>query len=794
MKVKTKFGVLVASMALFSGALVGCGSDPAPVPPAPSSYNVQCTKDDAKYTVNGLQAKYTAGATVAFTITENDPTNYKVTGVTSTQTTVTTVSALSYSFTMPETDVSLTVGTKAVDKYSVTVSTDDIIINEQVTFTLKLGIQEVVNFTISKPASETKDLEIAENKVTFKEEGDFVLSFKDDDRNAVAGDFTFHARARKHGESEDDPLTSVEAVSYGHELPICSGDSDPDIADKLSERYWIRGEVIRFDAEYDPQFSNLTVTLEGGLSLYRIGCKSPLDPATVKVGSVLTLEGQFYNYGRDGTEQANGKVQMYTKNSPKSQVRGIDNSVLKSISLDKGTLSLITNESEVVTATLNPDGGQTVLWKVDNDQVATVTPSDGNSLQCTVKGVGNGETDVYAYVGQVVSAACHVIVSDTKSVLRPLSASEILTHQSMKLGYEDAGTYHFSNGTPVTETVYYMNTTAVEGEAAKASVSVKDGKYAIKFGDYYVGYEWAKGTDGNFHHNLRTPTSVDDDLVAWFTLDADTLTFSFEGKDDAKTVLYLVKHASQQTIRLSEYNNTSVVRLLGWAPEAAVTSVSLEDAEVYVDSSVTPKCTINPFYATVSSMVFSTEDTTIVDLDAATGEVTGKGEGKATITVTVNGTVTDTCVVTVNAAPTGQVTATFDATEYAGDSSHGISANGDKISVGELAIDSVASFTVDGWKSGSGNTGKMYKGSSTNKWAIRLYKNENAGVTIKLPEGYTLVSAVINIRVQQGSSSSDLYNLGDDVTLTVENNQATYALTANSALYYVTVTYAVANA
>ena len=70
MKVKTKFGVLVASMALCGAALVGCGSDPTPTPP--TTYHVQCTKDDAKYTVNGLAESYAAGATVAFTITENE--------------------------------------------------------------------------------------------------------------------------------------------------------------------------------------------------------------------------------------------------------------------------------------------------------------------------------------------------------------------------------------------------------------------------------------------------------------------------------------------------------------------------------------------------------------------------------------------------------------------------------------------------------------------------------------------------------------------------------------------------
>lgn len=790
MKVKTKFGVLLASMTLCGAALVGCGGDNPPAPPA-TSYHVVCTKDDAKYTVNGLAETYAAGATVAFTITEKDPTNYKVTGVTSTQVTVTTVSALSYSFTMPETDVSLTVGTKEVDKYSVTPSTEDIVVNEPVTFLLKLGETEVVNITISKGASETKSLEISDNEVTFKEKGEFVLAFKDNDRNKVAGEFSFTVRERAHGETEDDPLTAAEAIAIAHELDITwnekvDGKTVWHYGGVSEVKYYIE-DVVTFVKEQTPedidQFKNRTFNF-GEFQAFQIQWKSKDGWEVIKdiqVGSTVKIYSKLMNFGGKDTEKAKGTPETYKLAPEYPAIVKVDNETLQSITLNHSTLSMIPGDKETLVATLVPSAGQNILWDSSNPAVATVAGG-------LVEALAIGETTITASVGDK-TAECKVSVSTTKKILRPLTASEISTAENMLLGYEDGGVYHFSNGDPVSEKVYYMNTTTAEGEAAKASVTVKEGKYAIKFGDYYVGYEWAKGSDSNFHHNLRTPSSVDDPLVAWFTLDEASLSFSLTGGDDAHTTIYLVKHNSNSAIRLSDQTNTAPVRLLGLAEPAPVTSVSMDDVAVMAENTVTLEVLITPFYATVKTIVFSTEDTEHITLNAETGVVTGKAAGTATVTVTVNDTVTDSCTVTVSAKPSGVVTAKLDGNTYA--DANGITTNGDKIKSGTIEIDEVASFTVGGFSADKGNTGKMYKGKTTNKWAIRLYKSENATITVNVKEGYTLVSVIVNVRVQQGSESSDLYNLGTDVEVSISENKAVYSVTeANTALYYVTVQYA----
>lgn len=648
MKVKTRFSVL-AALAACGLALVGCNNtNPTPV----KKFHVSCSEDAAKYTVNGLQEKYAVGKNVTFTITENDAENWKVTGVTSAQAEVSTVGTLSYAFTMPEADVSLVVGVKEVDKYSVTASSDDIIVDTEITFFLSLGASEVINVGIEPTATETKSCEIHGNKVTFAEDGEYHLAFTDGDRSKLAiADYVVSVRAPEEGETEDNPITAARAVELGHELTLSSAKpSSPEVSEALSRYYWIQGAVTKFDEEFNPEYTNLSVTLEGGLSLYRIGCKSPLDPSIVRVGSVLTLYGQFYNYGTGSTTQANGKVQIYADNAqnPKSQIRKIDNSGIKSdITLDKTSLSFIAGESEVLTASIDPDNAATLSWHVDSESVATITPAEGRALSCTVAAAGIGDTWVYAYDGDNLSTKCHVVVGETRQVLRPLSNTEILSHQNMVLAYEDGEELHFSAGDPVSDTVYYMPTVTAEDGAAKATVTVEDGKYILKVGDYYIGYEYSNGTDGKPHHNLRTLTSIDDPLVAKLTLDVETMSFSLVGDDDAHTTVYFGKHSSQQTMRWLEAKSNSLVHFYGWAGEADIGSVELEDAEVFVGDTVTLKLHVRPFFAKVTSIVYTSHNTEFATVDSATGVVTGVAVGVATIGVVLNGTTSESCSVNV---------------------------------------------------------------------------------------------------------------------------------------------------
>lgn len=783
MKVKTRFGVLVASMTLCGAALVGCGSDPAPTPPAPSTYHVVCTSDAAKYTVNGLAESYAAGANVAFTITENDPTNYKVTGVTSSQVTVTTVSTLSYSFTMPETDVSLTVGTKEVDKYSVTASTDDIIVNSPVTFLLKLGETEVVNVVITADASEEKELTIDENEVTFKEEGDFVLKFRDGDRGVdVPGSFTFHARNTVHGETEDDPLTAAEAIAIGHGLDITwnekvDGQTVWHYGGISEVKYYIEDVVTsvkeQSEADYD-KYKNVTFNF-GEFQAYQIQWKDKTGWEIIKsiqVGSTVKVHTKIMNFGGKTTAKEKGTVETYKLAPEYPSIVKVDNETLQEITLSQTELRMTVGDPDItLTATLLPDTGAAVSWRSDDENIATVANG-------VVHAVANGETTVYAEAGGK-SAECAVIVSSTKQVYRMLAADELSETETYVLGALDKdGMAYAKDDVAAT---YYVATTRNIAEASEVKVFKVEDKFKLKLGNSYLGYQWSEG-----HHNILRESDASSEKIVEFEFDANTFRFHFAGGDDAHTDLYLNFYSNNMSYTKATNSNPQFA-IWGYAEPVAVTSVALSESELslYPEDSAKLTFTISPLNASCEEVTFASSDASVTVSE--NGEVTAVSVGSANVTVTVDGVVSAPCVVTVNEVPSGVVTKTFDVTTYGEENK---CTSGSSKMAATTAIDDVASFTIAGTDS---NSGKLYKGNQTQKWAFRLYKSGGASVTIKLAEGYTLVSAVINVKTS--NTSSELYELGTDVSLTVANNQAVYQnADYNSAVYYITVQYAVVNA
>ena len=80
-----------------------------------------------------------------------------------------------------------------------------------------------------------------------------------------------------------------------------------------------------------------------------------------------------------------------------------------------------------------------------------------------------------------------------------------------------------------------------------------------------------------------------------------------------------------------------------------MTGVSLDKAtaSIAVGGTDTLVATVTPNNATVQTVTWSSDDTSIVDVNA--GTITGVAAGTATITVTtVDGGFTDTCAVTVS--------------------------------------------------------------------------------------------------------------------------------------------------
>lgn len=427
MKVKTRFGVLVASMALCGAVLVGCGSDPAPTPPPPSTYHVVCTSDAAKYTVNGLADSYAAGANVAFTITENDPTNYKVTGVTSTQVSVTTVSALSYSFTMPETDVSLTVVTKEVAKYSISVP-EDIIVGQPAKVTVKLGDSEVMDLKIEKLASETKSCTIASPKITFNEPGEFHFKLTDCDGTqevVVSEDYTITARNPEKGETPALPFSASEA--YAEALKL-----EPDTPS--AKAYYVEGVVTSISFYPNKSGGTGSFYMEAGendLEVYK-ATFTAAQAEDLDIGSKVMVHASLKKHSNKGGTDS-GEIYSIDNSTPVKLLADSTSAILRQA-----------GEEADVKFRIAPRGSseQAITFESSDPSVATV------DARGVIKAVSEGSATVTAksagyedvVVSVLVSYSIHAGTEDD-----PLTADDaILMCGALSEGSKSAQKYYIS--------------------------------------------------------------------------------------------------------------------------------------------------------------------------------------------------------------------------------------------------------------------------------------------------------------------------------------------------------------
>lgn len=778
MKVKTKISALTLALALCGGALVGCGNNPSPTP---STFHVSCSQDATKYTVVGLESTYEVGKEVSFSVTEVSPEDYKVTGVTSDDVTVTTVSALNYKFIMPEKDVILTVTTRAVDKYTVDLSDKDVAVGDEVEFTLKLGATQRLT-EVRLHEGETKDATISDDKVTFKEVGTYHLDIYDLDGNKTAiSDYQLVVRDIEHGEKIDDPLTPEEAIAIGHTLDITWNEKDSSgttvwhYGGVSKIKYYIKGVVTYVKAQSDAdleKYKNVTVNL-GDFQVFQVQLETyDLDVLkSITVGSELVVHTKLMNFGGKNTDKSNGTVETYKMASEKEypSIMSVDNTKLVDIQLSEKSLRMKSGDTVTLTATLLPNTGDTVLWETNNEGVATVE----NGL---VTAVANGEATITASVG-TISAECKVIVSDEELVLRELEPSEVDPAKSYVIAAKDGTTLKYAKAEIGTN--HYMTAVADEGEAATAKlISKGDGKYVIQLDDKYIGYQYS---DGRYHNILVKDTEAE---AVELTYDATKRAFTLTGADTSSTQLFLAFYSGSFQFSNYKYVDTNTHGMFwGWAAPIAVEEVNLTDteAEIYVGGTVTLNYTIGPAGATPTTFEWKSSDESVATV--ANGVVTGLKEGTTQITLKVDGvTCTTPATITVKAKPEGTVTVKYTIAQWCDAQSPAPTSGTTKITMGSaIAMDSNVSFTLTGTDA---NTGKLYKGNSTG-WAVRLYNSGNATIKINVGEGTTLVSASINVN----TNSSSLYDAGTDVDLAVEDNSASYVATVKCAVYSFTVVY-----
>lgn len=373
-----------------------------------------------------------------------------------------------------------------------------------------------------------------------------------------------------------------------------------------------------------------------------------------------------------------------------------------SIDLSKTSLTMKTNQSETITATVNPSTAtdKTITWSSNNESVAAV--SNG-----TISSHSEGEATITATTSNGVNASCVVTVSDDEPA-----------DPDMKTAYEIAddlpdGDYTYS-AYPFSGIVVGTRTSVTTRKTTTSKdVFVQSGDYGLDL--FNSGYEPSykdkvsasatltkysglvetkvvsslvnngqvklpkakQITSASVLENTKLNTLVDvygtvksmslygsdivktKDLTIQLTtangdvqvfvkkncFDDVNTTFKDFGNGDTMTIKNGIKGIYNSTHQILIVNESIVSRTV---IDVTGVNVSPETTAIFAGSTVALTANVLPVDATNKSVSWSSNDTSIATVNSD-GVVTGVNPGTTTITArTADGGFSDTCRVTVN--------------------------------------------------------------------------------------------------------------------------------------------------
>lgn len=456
----------------------------------------------------------------------------------------------------------------------------------------------------------------------------------------------------------------------------------------------------------------------------------------------------------DGAVSKTIKIKIYTP--------------VKSVSLDKTSLTLKENGTTTIKATVSPSNAtyKTVEWTSSNYDVATV---DENG-KVTAKGVGYAIITATTTQGEK-TATCKI------SVVRPVKSISI-SDTSLRIEVGDKVTLKATvkPSDATNKTVSWKSS-----DKNVATVSASGVVTAKKLGTATITVTTA---DGGLKKTctvnvVKKVTSVELDKSAATLYLGKTLTLkatvspsgatnsavTFTSSDkkiatvNSKGVVTPVAPGTVTiTVKTSDGNFSDNCKI---TVKRAVTGITLNKntAELKSDTTLTLKATIKPSNATDKTLTWSSSNKKVATVNSK-GVVTPVGKGTATITVKSENGLKDTCKVTVYQVVTG-VTLTETATVYAGE----------KITLKAKITPADANEQTIKWSSSNTSVAKV-----TSKGVVTGVKAGTAVITVQTAEGdYT---ANCTVTVKQHVTSIAL----SDTELTIANgNEAQLTATIKPA-------------
>lgn len=287
---------------------------------------------------------------------------------------------------------------------------------------------------------------------------------------------------------------------------------------------------------------------------------------------------------------------------------------------------------------------------VDNFYFAEVTKDDADGYEC-----GTPIHIPVQEVGKSTDSSSEAHYYDNKAMI--------------VVNSESADTITLTLAPPALETLAKLIGKSFDASTGMLVDSPRQNKY------FAIMYR-TKGTDGGYRYVSR--------LKGQFNIPEETVTTENDGTDTSNTSIEFTGIYTEHEFTKGIYDgaNWSASGVKGIVVDARynladvstffsqvqtpdtinasgghdVTGVGVVPAavSVAVGAKVTLTAVVIPATADDKSVTWSTSDGDIASVNASTGEVTGVAEGSATITATTtDGSFTDTCAVTVTAAPVG---------------------------------------------------------------------------------------------------------------------------------------------
>ena len=329
------------------------------------------------------------------------------------------------------------------------------------------------------------------------------------------------------------------------------------------------------------------------------------------------------------------------------------------VTLDKSSISILVGASETLAATISPKdaANKKVTWKSDKPEIATV---DANGK---VTGVAAGEATItVTTVDGGKTATCKVTVSDKEIKVTGVKLNKSET--SILVGDNETLTATVLPENATNQKVTWKSdkpeiatvdasgkiTGVKEGEAT-ITVTTEDGaktatcKVTVTIPVTGVTLNKTALTLNIGANETLTATVAPADAtnkkVTWKSSDAAVATVDANGKVTA------VK-AGEATITVTTEDGGKTATCKVTVQPKLVSEITLAALAIYVGESKAITATVKPDDATNKALTWKSSDETVATVDA-TGKVTGKKIGTATITATAQdgSGVSGSCTVTV---------------------------------------------------------------------------------------------------------------------------------------------------